>query len=265
MANYKGKYIIASSLVLIILLLAGCSFSNNSKGETGIDVLGPEDGYRFEIEFGQQIVYVLEDGMTVTGLAQTDTKIQIADGVNDITIKNLQQNDYSIEIYTSNYVDSCTLNFLGSNTIYAIESPDSVFLKGGSDDNELFVETGISSRYDMIISNLTLTATYLYSKGHMHLLGNSQIHLNDTIPYGSDRLDRIEVCENLYVDLEEKGFVDLGECIGLPIVCYGSIDLGDQTVIAFPEGALINKYYEQFEIQMPDGSNPGKVVLECVQ
>lgn len=272
----KNRTLILFTL-LMILLLTGCSSNDNNDTPQGIDVIGPEGSYEYSIENSwegvTQVITLYEDGLTITGNAQRNTKIQSAEDVTSVDIRNLNQGDCKIEINLEENFSDFKITFEGRNTINSINAINGIELFSTASNNMLILSSGVRVDNDEThISGGQIQAGYIYSKKNIYISGKTIVILekkaNDSDPALGIWGTRLHsFFGKIYIDLAHGGYVDIkmdsNEFYHTVEACEGII-LGEETYITHPKDAVISKYYANYFVYTNDGYDVERVIFEAI-
>jgi len=215
------KKIIPVIIILCILILVCLCVKdlNNSKEyvSKGINVSGPEDCYEFNPSNGKQVLHIKSDGAVITGDAQADTYILIAETVSSVEIDELNQGQYKIFVESENNMTpplDLEVKFSGTNCICLVEWFEKLRINGKEADANLLVSSGIHLTKELALSDGKLQTGYIIVPEEIIIKGNTQLYLN-TVEHQllNDNLWAARIDSNkLLIDLDEGGEVIIKDC-----------------------------------------------------
>lgn len=250
------KLRIILTILCVSICLVSCTYLDldNVKGnaESNGLIIEGEGKYKwFSADETPHTLYIMSDDVIVSGTAESDTLIQLNDDVESLSIKNLNQGEYKIEIWFPLEKD-CKLTFEGKNTIYFADIGESLEVRGKSISDELIVTGKLQAREHLTVSKGTIRTSFLEVYENVYIKGKTKVYLepfeheNDSEVgyYGT----RLMVNGKLNIDLDKSGIVyastDMNEP---PIIAEYELKLGNSTVINAPIDGYIDFFDPDFD------------------
>lgn len=239
------KFAVVFAVVIIIGI--GISFMSKSldldKSTDGIIIMTEDGNVIDRCGIFDTYVEIKEDNVIITGTAENDIMLALEGDAKDITLKNLEQDVFGIEIYMSEKRNG-TIVFEGQNTICEIYAFKDCEVTAQSQNDELLVTKCIDfDGNNGKISGGKIKTSYLSAYGDLFIEGQTDIYIGEIRNFMFEKnMDaRLEAYDNLYIDLAEGGriYAAGSKSHNVPVSAIESINIADGTSIESPDKAQI--------------------------
>ncbi len=270
-------------ILIMIVLAAAVKFAADKLFESdlftdeewignGITVTDSEGERISQTGIDPSYLHIDTDNVVVSGTATNDIYIDVGSEVSNITISDLDQGDYEIEMELPLSSD-CKVTFKGTNEISYLCSFKNLTLCAPSLEDELTVTNGIDvegKNFD--IRGGTIISEYLWAMNDMNISGETAICLKKINGAAEDESSfaRLDVCGKLNIDLSGKGGISILDANDelWTMSATKALVLGENTSIVFPENVNIKAsdiFGEEYTVFSKEGTSPDKIEIKCIE
>lgn len=216
---------------------------------------------------------IKENNMTITGTAKTDCMVNIAEDVDTVILKDLQQNGHDISINIAEG-SGCKVIFENDSEIYDIFSESPVTVESADKTASLQLTNSIYVLgSELRITSGSITAPQLYSEGDIIIEGESCIYLKPMEDQDAEYIyARLEAYDKIVINLTGDGFIDIEGNVDKDLYatyCSAGFETSESTEIVLPEngyaGLWDEEYDDEYCIMTENGDDPDKVLIKAVE